>query len=122
MANNDNSSCASYIGCFISLIITFLMIGGVGYCTYKEHYYDYPAEIADAINDHDFERAHELLVEMKDNHRYQSHWFNNEGYEAYLATYNKLMQAEINKTKANNLSIGNTHFSTFFILIPSRLR
>ncbi len=95
MANNDNSSCASYIGCFISLIITFLMIGGVGYCTYKEHYYDYPAEIADAINDHDFERAHELLVEMKDNHRYQSHWFNNEGYETYLATYNKLMQAEI---------------------------
>lgn len=56
---------------------------------------DYVEEIEEALIKKDFQQANQLLRDMKDDNRYSDVWGNSKGYNVYLTTFNKVLQAEI---------------------------
>lgn len=56
---------------------------------------DYPKEIDRAIDQHDFQQAHLLLKEMKNEPGYKKSIFGNDAYPVYVEYVNKVIQAEI---------------------------
>jgi len=91
--NNDDSGWWGCFGALIGLVILGAICYGI-YCWLKP--IDYVEEIEEALIEKDFQRADQLLRDMKDDNRFQENWWlDNKGYNIYLSTFNKVIQAEI---------------------------
>jgi len=90
--NNDDSGWWGCFGALIGLVFFGAICYGIYYWLKPT---DYVEEIEEALIEKDFQHAHQLLRGMKDDNRYLDVWGNSEGYNVYLATFNKVVQAEI---------------------------
>jgi hypothetical protein len=92
MGKNSDSG---FWGCFGALI-GLVIVGAMGYGLYwLITPTDYVGKIESAIEKRDFSKANSLLRDMKEDNRYKPNFLTDAEYPVYLATYNKVIQAEI---------------------------
>ena len=95
MGNKGDDEDWGYCGCLVGLVVFCAMCYGI-YCWLKPT--DYVKEIESAIVEKDYQRANQLLREMKDNPIYQkdeSIFKHKTDYPVYVECVNKVIQAEI---------------------------
>lgn len=97
MANKEDDEDWGYCGCLVGLVMFCAMCYGIYYWLKPT---DYVSEIEEALVEKDFQHAHQLLREMKDNSYYQKSntifgEVEGDGYPIYVENNNKVFQAEI---------------------------
>jgi hypothetical protein len=98
MAKNSDTSGES-IGCFGTALATALVAALLAAFFYGAYCWltptDYVEEIESALIENDYQRANKLLREMKEDNRYKKNFLTDAEYPVYVATFNKVIQAEI---------------------------
>lgn len=94
MAKNSDTFGAllAFLGCSLGIVVAAAFFYGVYYWLTPT---DYVEEIESALVENDFQRANKLLREMKEDNRYKKNFLTDAEYPVYLATFNKVIQAEI---------------------------